>query len=84
MLTARQIRGVEALFLAAPAYVAGLSALIDETAFAEGRSEGMDEVAMKPLSPAILMRLRDAAAEKSVMPLSETCKTSTAAAKKRR
>ena len=82
-MTARQIRGVEALFLAPPALIVGLSAFVTPDMVAAGQAEGMDEVVAKPLAPAALMRLRDAAAQKSVMRLSETCKTRRAAAPKR-
>lgn len=84
LMTARQIRGVEALFLAQPAFIAGLSAYVDNATITDGLAEGMDDIVAKPLSSAALMRLRDAATQKSVMHLSETYKTVCAGAMKRR
>lgn len=83
-MTAQQIRGVESLFLTPPAMIAGLSALVDAETMAQGQAAGMDCVVAKPLSSATILRLRDAAQEKSVIQLSEMCKTSVAAAGKRR
>lgn len=83
-MTAQQIRGVESLFLTPPAMLVGLSALVDPHMNAQGRAAGMDQIIAKPLSSETLLRLRDAAQEKSVMQLSEMCKTSVAAAGKRR
>lgn len=82
-VTARQIRGVEALFQAPPSYITGLSALVDDTIAAECRADGMDDVAMKPLSATTLLQLRAASAQKSVIQLSDMCKRNRAAAKGR-
>jgi CheY-like chemotaxis protein len=84
-LTTRQIRGVESLFLAPAAFIAGLSAFAEPETLMAARCEGMDDLVMKPLTPETLMRLRDAAQQKSVMQLSDICKKRvSAAAKKRR
>jgi two-component system secretion sensor histidine kinase SsrA len=83
LMTVRQIRGVEALFLTRPAFIAGLSAFVTPDMVTAGLAEDMDDVVTKPLMPPTLMRLRDAAAQKSVMQSSETCKTVPAGALKR-
>jgi CheY-like chemotaxis protein/anti-sigma regulatory factor (Ser/Thr protein kinase) len=79
-MTARQIRGMEALFLVPPSFIAGLSAVVTPEMMTAGTAEGMDDVVTKPLTPSTLMRLRDAAALKSVMQLSEAYKTDDEAA----
>ena len=83
-MTAQQIRGVESLFLTPPAMMVGLSALVDTDIMAQGRAAGMDQIVAKPLNAVTLLRLRDAAQEKSVIQLSEMCKRSVVAAGTRR
>jgi CheY-like chemotaxis protein len=71
---------MEALFLVPPSFIAGLSAVVTPEMMTAGTAEGMDDVVTKPLTPSTLMRLRDAAALKSVMQLSEAYKTDDEAA----
>jgi CheY-like chemotaxis protein/anti-sigma regulatory factor (Ser/Thr protein kinase) len=82
-MTSKQIRGVEALFLAPQAYIAGLSAFVTSEMVTAGQADGMDDVVAKPLMPSTLARLSNAATQRSVINLSKSCKRDRATARTR-
>jgi|GEM_PF-2744866 len=82
-MTSKQIRGVEALFLAPLAYIAGLSAFVTSEMVTAGQADGMDDIVAKPLIPSTLARLSNAATQRSVINLSKSCKRDRAIARTR-
>lgn len=74
-MTARQIRAVEAAYLAPRAFICGVSAEVDSNLIQTAIGTGMDDVVSKPLSPAIVTGLRDRALRKPVTITSQHSKT---------